>query len=108
MCVCSIQYSLSSSVFPSLEQAELLFDASDSYTDNLKKKSALWPLQNVLLMLCPVSVLGVGVRWVVTMVTTHSTEHTEEDSRWIHIGRPEVQGVVHQERAEVPLHQAVQ
>jgi neurofibromin 1 len=35
------------------QQAETLFEVADSYSDNVKKKSSLWPLQNILLMLCP-------------------------------------------------------
>lgn len=34
--------------------AERLFDICEMYSDNARKKAQLWPLQNMLLMLCPV------------------------------------------------------
>lgn len=35
--------------------AEKLFNMCDEYADSQKKKSQVWPLQNTLLILCPVS-----------------------------------------------------
>lgn len=34
--------------------AERLFDICETYSDNARKKAQLWPLQNMLLTLCPV------------------------------------------------------
>ena len=36
--------------------AEKLFTMCDEYADNQRRKSQVWPLQNTLLILCPVSV----------------------------------------------------
>ena len=38
-----------------LGSAEKLFNMCDEYADGQKKKSQVWPLQNALLILCPVS-----------------------------------------------------
>lgn len=35
--------------------AEKLFNLCDEYADNQRKKIQVWPLQNTLLILCPVS-----------------------------------------------------
>ena len=35
--------------------AEKLFTMCDEYADNQRRKSQVWPLQNTLLILCPVS-----------------------------------------------------
>ena len=35
--------------------AEKLFSMCEEFADNQRKKSQVWPLQNTLLILCPVS-----------------------------------------------------
>ena len=40
LCVCS-------------EAAEKLFDLVDSFAESAKRKAAVWPLQIILLILCP-------------------------------------------------------
>lgn len=39
------------------EACEKLFDHLDTFTDNTKKKATVWPLQMMLLILCPVRIL---------------------------------------------------
>lgn len=36
-----------------LEAAEKLFDLVDSFAESAKRKAAVWPLQIILLILCP-------------------------------------------------------
>lgn len=36
-----------------LEAAEKLFDLVDSFAESTKRKAAVWPLQTILLILCP-------------------------------------------------------
>ena len=43
---------------PTAGFAERLFDICETYSDNARKKAQLWPLQNMLLMLCPVRLLA--------------------------------------------------
>lgn len=37
------------------DYAERLFDLVDNFAENSKRKAAVWPLQTMLLILCPVS-----------------------------------------------------
>jgi neurofibromin 1 len=39
--------------FKSSEAAERLFDLVDSFAESAKRKAAVWPLQIILLILCP-------------------------------------------------------
>lgn len=44
------------SFFSFLGSAEKLFTQCDEYADTVKKKGQIWPLQNTLLLLCPVRI----------------------------------------------------
>lgn len=47
MCVCVCLCALP------LDAAERLFDLVDSFAESAKRKAAVWPLQIILLILCP-------------------------------------------------------
>jgi hypothetical protein len=41
--------------FTFTDYAERLFDLVDNFAESSKRKAAVWPLQTMLLILCPVS-----------------------------------------------------
>ena len=62
------------------EAAERLFDLVDSFAESAKRKAAVWPLQIILLILCP-------------EITQTISKETVEDSKANKVGWKDVFGL---------------